>query len=385
MKKINPKKQVIPTFCGVYVFLDKKSNFLYIGKAKNIQKRIKNHFTKNNLFIHQTEKIGIIETKSEFLALILESELIKKHQPKFNVLWKDDKNYFYLNITQEKYPRIIINHEKKGLGPFVKGKELKRALEALRYIFPYYSSVHKKQKCTFCYLGLCPGPNISVEDYKKNIKSILAILSGKKKTIINSFKKEMKKAAQEKEYEKAAIIRDKIKSLEKVILEAQIIKENSYRDYFKKYFNKKGQRLEAYDISNIQGKQATGSMVVFLNGKPAKNLYRKFKISTEKPNDIAMIKEVLIRRLNHQEWSLPDFILIDGGKAQLNVGLSVIKNKSIEVAALAKKNNELFLKNKKILLKDLPNDFSNLILRMRDEAHRFAISYHKQLRNKNIN
>ncbi|MDD5606552.1 MAG: GIY-YIG nuclease family protein [Candidatus Pacebacteria bacterium] len=353
MKKVN-------NACGVYAFLDKKGYFLYIGKAKNVKKRIKNHAFKKAPFV--TQKIKIFPTDSEFSALILESSLIKKYKPKFNVLWKDDKEYFYLNKTNDKYPKIIVNHDKKGLGPFTNGKELKKALQALRYIFPFHEyKRHEKKKCSFCYLGLCPGPDISLKEYKKNIENIFSIFSGKKKLLINSFKKEMKKHAFKKEYEKAASLRDKIQSIEKVMSQTNIYK-----------------RMEAYDVSNLQGKQATGSMVVFQNGKACKNLYRKFKISLTKPNDTAMLKEILLRRLNHQEWPLPDFILIDGGKAQLNVALKIVKN--IRIAALAKKNNELFFPEKKVFLKDLPEDFSNIILYMRDEAHRFAISYHKKLR-----
>ena len=144
-------------------------------------------------------------------------------------------------------------------------------------------------------------------------------------------------------------------------------------------------RIEAYDVSNIQGREATGSMITFLNGKACKNFYRKFKIKVSgKPNDIAMIKEVLSRRFQHKEWGLPDLILIDGGKAQLNAALQCLGlgTRRFKVVALAKRKNELFIEGRKgpILLKSLPREVFNLILQLRDEAHRFAISYHKKLR-----
>ncbi len=373
MKKVNPLK--IPSVCGVYAFSNKKGEYLYIGKAKNIKKRIKSHQTRKNLFV--TDNIKIEEKDSEFEALILESQLIKKYRPKHNVLWKDDKEYFYLNKTKNKYPRLLINHDKKGLGPFVKGKELKKALEALRYVFPFYQyKKHPQKKCSFCYLNLCPGPDISLKEYQKNINSIFAIFSGKKKSVLNSFRKEMQRYSLNKEYEKAALVRDKILAIEKIIFEAKIMQKSS----LEKFFRIKEKRIEAYDVSNLQGEKATGAMVVFLGRKSAKHLYRKFKISSNKPNDTAMLKEVLLRRLQHKEWPLPELILIDGGKAQLNIALKLTKD--IKVAALAKKKNELFFNGQKVFLKDLPDDFAHLILNIRDEAHRFAISYHKKLRNK---
>ncbi|MCG2690331.1 excinuclease ABC subunit C, partial [Candidatus Parcubacteria bacterium] len=150
-------------------------------------------------------------------------------------------------------------------------------------------------------------------------------------------------------------------------------------------------RVEGYDVSNIQGKQATGAMVVFEKGLPNKAEYKKFKIKTLKePNDVGMLKEILTRRLNHPEWKRPQVVLIDGGKAQLNVALKLkMKNKklkAVKIMSLAKKNNELFVENRKkpLLLKDLPQEISNLILQIRDEAHRFAITYHKKLRSKNF-
>ncbi len=155
-------------------------------------------------------------------------------------------------------------------------------------------------------------------------------------------------------------------------------------------------RIEGYDISNIQGQEATGSMVVFEKGVPNKNEYRKFKIKIDgKPNDTAMLKEIISRRLKHKEWPLPQIMLIDGGRGQLNAILNILREKNgkaqpftdfIKVTSLAKRQNELFIegKDKPILLKTLPQEISNLILQIRNEAHRFAITYHKKLRSKNF-
>lgn len=225
-------------------------------------------------------------------------------------------------------------------------------------------------------------------------------------------------ASKNQDFEKAAKIRNRMWSLEKILANARIFGQQALApldDWQKtgiilqKIIGSKKElsRIEAYDISNIQGQEATGSMVTFVDGKPNKSFYRKFKIKIAgKPNDTAMIKEILSRRFKHTEWGWPDLILIDGGKAQLNAALSIAKNPNFlscvgahvepagemwgkarkklgfRVISLAKKHNELFAQGKKnpLLLKNLPREISNLMLHLRDEAHRFAISYHKKLR-----
>jgi excinuclease ABC subunit C len=417
----------IPASAGVYLFFDRFNNLIYIGKAKNLQKRIKEHFKgesfKDSLFKEDIEKVGFLETNSEIEALILEAKLIKKYQPRYNTLWKDNKNYFFLGITKEKFPRVYITHQPISenqslkektifLGPFVDGKALKKTLYFLRKIFPYRSCKNLPKKPCFWYkLNLCLGPCVFKDnslilekiqkELKENTNNILKIFQGKKNKIYQLLKKEINLAIKEENFEKAQEIKEKIVSLEKVLTNAKIIKEKSplFSDsekvikIFKKFLEIKNKeiRIEGYDVSNIQGKETTASMVVFYNGKPQKDHYRKFKIKTiSKPNDYEMLKEVLLRRFSHQEWPLPQAILIDGGKGQLSVALKLKakdkKLKDIKFMALAKQKNELFLENEKnsILLEKLPREISNLLLQIRDEAHRFAISYHKKLREKEL-
>ncbi len=378
----------MPGTTGVYAF-SAKGGFLYIGKAANIKNRVKNHFNqptyKDEMFLDKVKRIGYIKTESEIEALILESELIKKYKPKFNTLWKDDKNYFYVAITKQ--GQVFLTHQPQTtnhklptnyIGPFVDGKAIKRTLRILRKTFPYYTQKkHGKRLCSWCHLNLCPGPEPDLKKHKKNINNLKAVLRGKSQKVVIDLKKEMKASSKRQDFEKATELRDKINSLEKVLHNSKVI---SAKTEPLNWLGKKISRIEAYDISNMQGKLATGSMVVFINNKPAKDLYRKFRIKVaDKPNDTAMIKEVLKRRLKHKEWPLPDIFLIDGGKPQLSAAKQVVKN--IPVAALAKKNNELFIgKKKPLLLKNLSKDISNLILQLRDEAHRFAITYHKRLR-----
>ena len=238
------------------------------------------------------------------------------------------------------------------------------------------------------------------KECQKNAENVFKIFQGEKIQVFKNLKKEMREASKLQDFEKAAKIRDQIKALEKILANAKIFEPRlpqadwqRIQEILKRILKSKREisRIEAYDVSNIQGKLATGAMVTFINGKPEKNYYRKFKIKfSGKPNDIAMLKEILFRRFNHPEWPYPDLILIDGGIAQLNAALKVKSQKSkvktIEVVALAKRKNELFIEGQKkpILLKTLPREIFNLVLQLRDEAHRFALIYHKKLREKKL-
>jgi len=427
----------LPKTAGVYCFAFNsfskegfKNEVIYIGKAINIKDRVKSHFLqpsyRDNLFIKKVKKIGFIETKSEIEALILEANLIRKYKPKFNVVWRDDKNYFYVAIDKnnQDIPYIYITHQPKlstihyeiktnYIGPFVDGAALKKTLKYLRKAFPFYTSnKHPKNKCSWCHLELCPGPELfenslspkataGLQEYKKNIKKLALILKGEKKSVLNSLKKEMHVASKKNKFEEAAKIRDKIQALENIIAHKNVISsqktgDNEWKtteERLKELLNLKGRisRIECYDISNIQGKQATGSMVVFRDGQPEKNQYKKFKIIfSSEPNDIAMLKEVLTRRFNHKEWPNPEVILIDGGIAQINAAITVKnqhkRSQNIKVISIAKRYKQLYIEGRKdpLLLKKLPQSIYNLVIYLDDEAHRFAISYHKLLRKKKL-
>ena len=399
------------------MFWDNKEP-IYIGKAINIKDRVKNHFFqptyKDDLYIKKVSKIGFIETRSEIEALILEASLIKKHQPKFNSVWRDDKNYFYVAITQGERPIAFVTHQKKDtktqyIGPFTEGNALKKTLKFLRKIFPFYTTTkHPKNNCTWCHLELCPGPNPDLQEYKKNIKKLTLILQGKRKTVLYALKKEMADVSGQNKFEEAMQIRDKISALEQVMSHANVIenKKHQYDNWettqriLQEILQTKNpiSKIECYDISNIQGMLAVASMVVFLNGKPDKNQYKKFRIKMEnKPNDIAMLSEVLVRRLAHPEWGYPQVMLIDGGIAQLNIGIKTLRQaqgkakndpelKKIKIISIAKGKREILIEGQKqhIPLKSLPREIYNLIVHLDDEAHRFAITYHKKLRKKTL-
>lgn len=411
----NNKTAALPNAPGVYA-LKKGQEIFYIGKAGNIKKRVAEHFKnpswQDALFMAKSAKIGFVESCSEIEALILEANLIKIYQPKYNIVWKDDKNYFYVAISKNKPQIVFVTHQPqksrkfkkqsanfKYIGPFVDGNALKKTLKVLRRIFPYYvSKKHPKIPCLWCHLELCPGPNPNIKEYKKNIKNLTAFLEGKKKSVLKKLRKEMFKFSSQKNFERAAEVRDKIFALEKILAHYAIFRRESlagkenYKEIeqsLRKILGIKGKikRIEAYDVSNIQGKLATGSMVTFINGRPDKNFYRKFKIKISgKPDDVAMLKEVLKRRFSHSDWQYPDLILIDGGVAQLRAVLEIKKSQGaadiIPVISLAKRKNELFFEKwiRPLLLKKLPKETANLILQLRDESHRFAKKYHLRLR-----
>jgi len=435
------KVSQLPKSPGVYTF-KKGAKLLYIGKATNLRERVKQHFKQPRRLFNQLQGllIGYIETDSEIEALILEANLIKKYKPKYNIVWRDDKNYFFVGITKEDFPKVFWTHQTKlkiincklkidYVGPFVDGKALKQTLKVLREVFPYRScNKIPKHPCLWYQLKRCLAPCLLKsaksslpegtilfvkiqkevkETSQRNVKNLIKILQGKKLQVLRDLKKEMEKFSASQDYEKAAKIRDQIESFEKVLSHAKIfdrIETDVITKPWQRYdvkWQKIGRelqkilkikreisRIEAYDVSNIQGQKATGSMITFLNGLPDKNFYRKFKIRISGlPNDVAMIKEVLTRRIKHPEWGLPDLILIDGGIAQLSAA-SKIKNKKlkiknkIRVISLAKKENKLYIEKQKkpILLKTLPQEIFNLILQLRDEAHRFARKYHLKLR-----
>lgn len=231
-KKLQDYINEIPKTAGVYLFYA-GAEIIYIGKAINLRDRVKNHFQqpsyRDNLFIDKVSRISFINTNSEIEALVLEANLIKKQLPKFNVVWKDDKKYFYIAITKEERPTVFITHQKTDstteyIGPFIEGAPLKKTLKYLRRVFPFYTtSKHPHNKCTWCHLGLCPGPNPNLKEYKKNLKKLALVLKGKRKTALFALRKEMLQLSKENNFEEAAKLRDKITALENVMAHTKVI------------------------------------------------------------------------------------------------------------------------------------------------------------------
>jgi len=446
-KQLLNKIKNSPIKPGCYIYKDLKGKILYIGKAVNLRNRTSSYF--NNLkrldpkiavMVKQIRDVEYITTDNELEALILETNLIKKYKPKYNRLMKDDKNYSWLMITKgEDFPKIELVREQKiknadYFGPYVNPSPIKRALKRLRSIFPYRSCNRKiyfykendknkfyssdKKPCLYYHLRLCDAPctgDIVKASYRKNINNIKRFFRSQKFKIIDELNREMQSSAQKKKYEEASLLRDKLEDLSYIAQRIRIEKDmdefiwkkkkKSYEiTALKNLLNKlkiknlnfkKDLKIECYDISNISGKSATGSMIVFINGKPDKSLYRKFKIKTkDEPDDFSMLKEVFKRRFKINKSkkdrsfnNYPDIIIVDGGKGQLSSVKSIIESKKLAIATigLAKKEEEIFKSEngnfKRITLKKGSPEYF-LIQRIRDEAHRFAIKYHKILRSK---
>ncbi len=391
----------LPETPGVYLMKNTRGSVLYVGKAGNLRHRVASYFTRLpagrhgphderiQKLVSQIKYIGYEKTDTVIEALIREAELIKKLKPPFNIKEKDDKSFLYVEITKEKFPRVLLARTKGTYGPFTSAKSIREALRIIRRIFPYHihtkEQVQKAKRPCFEYeVGLCPGiciSALSAKDYKKNTNNIKRFFEGKKKQIARALKKEMEVASKALNFEQAGKIKRQIFALQH-IEDVALIQDPEPLNV--KLTNLKTLRIEGYDISNISGTFATGSMVVFINGKPDKNEYRKFKIKTiSQSNDVGMLKEMLRRRLRKipgtSGWPLPDCMLIDGGRGQVNAVQAVQAefDLAIPVVGIAKgparKNNEI--------IGTLPKGIEKAtLIKVRDEAHRFAIAYHKKLR-----
>ncbi len=515
----------LPQKPGVYQFLNAAGVILYVGKAKNLRHRVSSYFQASRQLdgakekmVEQIARIEYIIVRSETEALLLESTLIKKHRPKYNILLKDDKNFQYIKIAlNEKFPTVSTVRRmsldgSRYFGPYTSGLSVRRTMRLLKRLFPYKSCANPPDVPCFDWqlnrcLGHQTGPG-SRQRYQVVIQKLMRFLEGQTGDVLKNLKLQMRAAARAKDYEQAAIERDRLLALEHILEQqtvisprgghydvlglarhenlaaitlfqvrqgklvqrdnfllqqtagqtdtavvqafiaqyysqstnhptevfslvpvatdwdaalqlrirqaqrglkrklAQTAKENA-EDYIAREQvrwlsdERRAQlglakitealklphppkRIEMYDISNFQGQHAVGSMVVFLDGLPRANAYRKFKIKTVRgPNDVHMLAEMLRRRFAHQAdaaWAAPDLILLDGGRPQLSTVLSKVKNlPAVPIAALAKQEEELFIPKRAGSIR-LPHDSPglHLVQRIRDEAHRFAIGYYRK-------
>lgn len=533
----------LPTGPGVYLFKDQHGKVIYVGKAANLSNRARSYFgspsslsSKAQRLVSRINELEFMVTDSDQEALILECSMIKKYHPRYNVRLKDDKTFPYLRINiNEDWPAICITRrfQRDGaryFGPFASAGSVRKTLRLIKKVFPFRSCTKSidgkaKRACLNYYIHCCLGPCIgavSKQEYQELINQVVLFLEGKQELVLRELNSKMRAAARELQFEKAALLRDQIHAVERVIegqkiaitlkgdqdvialaqnegeayVEIFLIRNSKVvgRDHFimegthdekpghimasfvKQYYasapnipqlilleypadetsvlvewlkRQKGRsvkfqvphrgakkqlmnmvaenaskglrlakakqvtseaitsglqelkemlrlpriplRVEAYDVSNIQGALAVGSMAVLERGLPSPAHYRRFRIKTVVgADDYAMIQEVLKRRLRRSaisegNWAvMPDLILIDGGKGQLNAALEAIKEMeaaSIPVASLAKENEEVFLPDESKPV-GIPKDSPalHLLQRARDEAHRFAISYHRRLR-----
>ncbi len=406
----------LPDSSGVYLMKDKSDSIIYVGKAQSIKKRVASYLacrqtgfqkkpilsSRIEVLISNTADIDYIKTSSEAEALLLENSLIKEKQPRYNVSLKDDKSYPFVKIAvKEDFPRIFITRKKRQdkaryFGPYTNVKLLKKALAYIRRIFPYRTCrVMPKNACLFYSLGLSPAPCISAIDrvsYRRNIADIIKLLEGRKEILFNELTARMERFSKKLQFEEAAKVRDQMLSLTATIQKRKSGMPDELKG-LRKVLKLKviPNRIEAFDISNISGKEAVGSMVSFVMGEPNKSGYRRFRIKTvKKTDDFSMLREIVLRRYKRvllENLSRADLVLIDGGKAHLNIALSVLKELGLKIPiiAIAKEPDRIYTLNRKLPV-DLPSDSKvlHLIQRIRNEAHRFAIRYHKKLRSKKL-
>ncbi|OGG11982.1 hypothetical protein A2Z00_02030 [Candidatus Gottesmanbacteria bacterium RBG_13_45_10] len=429
----------LPHAPGVYIYKNLDNVVLYVGKAKDLKRRVMQYFhrddavgAKTRLLVSQIAHIETIRTQSEFDALLLEAKRIHDFYPKYNVVAKDDKSPLYVAITMdEELPRILFVRKPKNesacpsgkrliFGPFQSGRTIRSILRLLRRVVPYCSQkIRNGKPCFYTHLGLCdPCPSVilrlpdSEEKktltrlYRKHIRHIADILSGKSTAVLADMEKEMHTLANHNDFEKANTVKMSIDRLNEIhthhydpslyiendsflahVTEQQI---DDLRKALQPFFPDMAplHRIECVDVSNTPGQFAAASLVVLSDGRPDTSLYRRFHIrSSDTSSDVAMIEEVIRRRFAHKEWSYPDLLVIDGGKGQLQSALGAMHSLGIHlpVVGLAKRDEEIIVfDNNRYLVLRLPRTSPalHLVQLVRDESHRFALSYHKKLRAK---
>lgn len=367
--------------------------------------------------VEQIKKVKTFTVNSELEALLLEARLIKKYNPKYNARLTDGKSYLRVRVViGDKIPKVVLargGEDKKSIffGPFPSSGDVRVVLQFIRRVFSYQSSLnHPKRYCLYFHLGLCPCPPMftskqELKEYRKNVRHIVHFFEGKTKKVIKDLEKERDKESKREQFEKAAQIQRKIDAILLVTSPRRSPFEyeqnpNLRSDLRNKELNdlqkvlgangidiKSLTRIECYDISNITGIHATGSMIVFTDGEKDSSEYRRFRIRRPPkvvPNDYAMLQEVIRRRFSHSEWKNPNLLIVDGGKGQVSAVNKVLfdENLIIPVIGIAKREELLITSDFKVIRLSQSSPALNLVKRIRDEAHRFAITYHKKLRSK---
>lgn len=427
-KLLDEKLKSLPRTPGVYFHKSKSGEVIYVGKAAVLRNRVKQYFQKTRDMDIKTQALVAeivdtewIEVESEIDALFLESEMIKRYKPRYNVLLRDDKSQLYVRISfNDKVPTVTTTRQPSDdkaeyYGPYYNGFAVKKALWLLRRVFPYYTHATLPKRADLNHhIGLTPGLESGglLKEYKKDLRSLARYLSGERKALIKDIEKEMKQAAQLKQFELAAKYRNELRYLGE--LQRQIVfgreefldvsKDRALSD-LKQFLTLKTipRRIECYDISHMSGTNNVASMVVATNGVADKKEYRKFKMHTPGNNDFLHMKETLQRRfsLRNRKWSHPDLIVIDGGKGQLDAALKITEDLKLHIpmVGLAKREEEIIIHKTRsfvspqkglpvsqesddyiALLLDKNSDIVKLLQRIRDEAHRFAVSYHTTLK-----
>jgi len=414
----------LPDSPGVYMMKDASGEILYVGKADNLRKRVSSYFQaarrhpeRIESLVSQIADVAHLPTATSAEALIYENGLIKQLSPKYNVALRDDKSYPMLKITlKEKFPRLMITREKKEdgavyYGPYTSGKLLREALKILQKLFPLRTcnkmparlqekpmrAGGPKRKCLQFDIGQCLGPcegKVAEERYSAVVKELRLFLEGRRSELLKLLTERMKQLSKDEKFEEALECRNRFEALGSISTDRVKYGPVNEIEELKNILGIKGKLdiIEAFDISNIMGDEAVGSMVYFRKGKPDKNEYRKFKIrEVSGMDDYSMMREIVRRRYARsieEKKRLPDLIVIDGGRGHLSVALDELKKLKLDdlpVIGIAKEFEKIYVKDKKDpILLPKESKALHLLERVRDEAHRFAITYHKKLRSKKL-
>jgi len=455
-KRIEAKLKQLPNAPGVYFHKDRTGEIIYVGKAAVLKNRVRQYFQasrnrdpKTEALVAEITDLDWMVVDSEIEALFLEAEMIRRYMPRYNVLLRDDKALSYIRIDYDSdYPTVgttrrPLDDGARYFGPYYSTSAVRAALKLLRRIFPYATRKIPGQKraSLHYHLGLDPGleeGKTSLEEYRANLRKLMAIIEGKRTNIIRELEREMKAASKQQRYEDAAHIRNRLLLLQN--LNKQVVfSDKEFLDISKDHalnelvdlLSLKGfpRRIEGYDISHMQGTNVVASMVVFTNGVSDKAQYRKFKTRQEHNNDFFNMNETIARRLsetNLKKWGKPDLILIDGGKGQLDAALRArdeAGQSNIPFVGLAKREEQIVIskdrsgvtlseqtlhklggysnlttaehstpqghsptfasgqvgsaKNSEFILVNVPHSTNvvKLLQRIRDESHRFVVSY----------
>jgi len=429
MHKLQTQLTTLPHSPGIYKFLDAAGRILYVGKAKSLASRVGQYFQKTlrdgktRQLVEHVRSIEIIEVFSELEALILEAELIKKWQPKYNILLKDDKSYLYIVLRKEGEFRKVLTARKSDttsgdvcFGPYPDSYTAKYIVRSLRRLFPFRDcSVSKFAKyrtlgspCLYGHIGLCVAPclgKISPHEYDQIIKHVGQFLRGQQKSVVRKVQHQMISAAKGMDYEEAEMLRRTLAKYEYVqqqfrapreFMENPYLVDDVYEMALKDLLDvipaltKPPLRIECFDVAAISGQDAAVSMVVALAGRLEKSEYKKFKIKLkDTPDDYFMLTEALTRRFIHETregvvaWGMPDLVVVDGGKGQVAAAEAVLTRfgLAIPVVGLAKKHETVVFTQHELQL-PRSSEALKLLQRLRDESHRFARVYHHHLRSR---
>lgn len=438
-ERIQAKLNELPKTPGVYFHKDKSGEIIYVGKAAVLRNRVRQYFQasrgrdpKTEALINEIVDIDWMVVSSELEALFLEAEMIKRYMPRYNIMLRDDKAMSYIRIDYDsEYPTVSttrrpLDDGAKYFGPYFSTQAVRQSLKLLRRIFPFATKrpVGQRRANLHYHLGLDPGlegGKTSLEDYRANLRKLIAIIQGRRKTIIKNLEADMKRAAKASEFEKAAKLRNQLFALQG--LDKQVIfSDKEFLDISKDHalnelvnllsIDKFPYRIEGYDISHMQGSDVVASMVAFTNGVSNKSEYRKFKTKLNQNNDFYNMNETIKRRFsqkNRKSWSQPSLVLIDGGKGQLDAAIQARDERQcskIPFIGLAKREEQVVIHKTKsgvtlnsnelhrlggfmsetddYILINLPHNTNlvKLLQRIRDESHRFAVSYHSVLKTK---